>query len=67
MILVNIFRLCVIKSCIYKSDNQTLIIISLANAMITRHNRPCFDYGDRGNEKKLDERICTRQTINQGD
>ena len=29
MILANIFRLCVIKSCIYKSDNQTLIIISL--------------------------------------
>ena len=43
----------------YMSDNQTLIIISLVNAMITRHNRPCFDYGDRGNEKKLDESMRT--------
>ena len=66
MTLVNIFS-SVWSNPAYMSDNQTLIIISLTNAMITRHNRPCFDYGDRGNEKKLDERICTRQTINQGD
>ena len=39
----------------------------LNKAMIT-HYEPCFDYGDQGNEKKLDESMrTTYQAINQGD
>ena len=46
---------------------QEFLSILTNNAMITDYG-PCFDYGDHGNEKKLDGSMCTTyQAINQGD